>query len=172
MDSGLWVVDRDAGRRARSPRTPSANHAVRRLYVVLVLSLPAVRIAHAVTPVPTPSRTVTATATPTRTVTPTRTRTATPTPFLVADANCDGQGSAPDLTAAVIVSTDGTQFAQCADADPFRDRVLTDADFLPVLHDIFGTFDPVWTPTPSATPTVTRTPPPSVTPTATPPVSA
>jgi hypothetical protein len=86
---------------------------------------------------------------------------ATSLPFLVADANCDSRGSAADFTAAVIICGDYTQFPNCAGAEPFRDRPLTDEDFLPILHDIFMTFAPRETPTatasPTATPIVSRT---------------
>ncbi len=90
------------------------------------------------------------------------------TPRLVADANCDARPSAADFVAAIIVSADETQFPSCADAGPFRGRALSDADFLPILHDIFGTFTARWTPTPTLsrtatrTGTVTRTPTPTV----------
>ena len=111
------------------------------------------------------------------------------TPPLVADVNCDGRGSAADFTAAILVAADDTRFASCPDAVPFRDQILTPADFLPILHDLFATFTAPWTPTPTAshpatltptespvttrtgTPTLTPTPPPlptdSPTPTAT-----
>ncbi len=114
--------------------------------------------ARAVTPVPTPSWTSTPTRTATPTVTATASSTPTPTPLLLADTNCDGHSSAPDFTAAVTVSADGARFAACQDADPFRNRPLTDQDFVPILHDLFDTLGPRWTPTPSASPTVTGTP--------------
>lgn len=90
------------------------------------------------------------------------------TPQLAADANCDARPSAADFVAAIIVSGDETQFPSCADADPFRGHALNDGDFLPILHDIFGTFTARWTPTPTRsrtatrTGTVTRTPTPTV----------
>lgn len=79
-------------------------------------------------------------------------------PLPVADANCDGRGSAADFTAAVIVSGDGAQFPSCAAADPFRDRMLQDADFVPILHDLFDTFTAPRTATPTVSATVTGTP--------------
>src|SRR5262249_38131030 len=83
----------------------------------------------------------------------------TPTPRLVADANCDGVSSAADFTAAVIVADDGSRFPDCDGANQFRDRILIPRDFFAILHDIFATFVPPWTPTPTAVPpTPTRTP--------------
>lgn len=100
------------------------------------------------------------------------------TPPLVADVNCDGRGSAADFTAAILVAADDTRFPSCPDADPFRDQILTPADFLPILHDLFATFTAPWTPTatafrpstatPTASPIVTRTRTPTLTPTAPP----
>jgi hypothetical protein len=80
-----------------------------------------------------------------------------PTPFLVADVNCDGRSSSADFSAAVIVSGDGTNFRDCPDANPFRDRALDERDFLPMQHDLFGTFNAPHTPTPTVTATATRT---------------
>ncbi len=88
------------------------------------------------------------------------------TPPLVADVNCDGRTSAADFPAAIFVSADGTRFPACADADSFRDRTLTDRDFLPLLHDVFGTFNAPLTATPTASTTVT--PAGTMTPTRTP----
>jgi len=82
---------------------------------------------------------------------------ATPTPRLVADANCDGRATAADFVAAIMVSGDASQFPACRAADRFRERALTPNDLLPVLHDIFATFDQPRTPTPTASGTVTRT---------------
>jgi hypothetical protein len=86
--------------------------------------------------------------------TPSTGATTVPTPKPVADVNCDGRGSAADLSAAVIVYGDDTQFPSCLAANPFRGQPLT---ILPILHDIFGTFNPPWTPTPTPSPTITRT---------------
>lgn len=118
---------------------------------------------HAPTLTPTPTRTVTPTVSPT----PTRTPTHTPTlPPLVADANCDGRGTAADFCAAIIVSGNAALFPACSYADSFRDRDLSDRDFVPILADIFDTFATPWTPTPSPSSTITPTP--NGTPTATP----
>lgn len=110
--------------------------------------------AMAITPEPTNTRTRTPTPTPTATALPT----ATPTSSLLADANCDRVGSAPDLSAAIIVSVEPEQFPGCRGADQFRGRSLTDIDFLVIYQDLFATFDARWTPTPTASPTVSRTP--------------
>src|SRR5438067_893879 len=90
-------------------------------------------------------------------VAPVRAATPLPTP-LPADVNCDGASSAADFTAAVLVSVDGSRFAECASADPFRDRPLSAADFLSLLQGLFDTLSARWTPTPSASPTTTRSP--------------
>jgi len=100
------------------------------------------------------------------TVVPT-TNAAAPTPRPVADANCDGRTSAADFVAAIIVSGDAAQFPTCLAADRFRDRALTPTEFLPLLHDIFDTFDQPRTPTPTASRTVTRTTTSTVTPSST-----
>ena len=95
------------------------------------------------TPVQAPTLTFTPTRTATRTPTPTPTRTptATPTPLpLVADANCDGRGTAADFSAAIIVSGDASKFPGCADADSFRGRRLTNGDFIALLADVFDTY--------------------------------
>jgi hypothetical protein len=77
---------------------------------------------------------------------------------LVADANCDGRGSAADFVAAVTVAGDGSSFPDCDGADFFRDRPLSDRDLLPLLNDVFSTFAVPWTPTITMTPTRTGTP--------------
>ena len=119
---------------------------------------------HAPTLTPTPTRTPTPTAPPT----PTRTPTSTPTPLpLIADANCDGRGTAADFSAAIVVSGDASKFPTCVEADRFRDRGLSARDFIPILADIFATFAAPWTPTPSPSPTITRTPNGTATPTRT-----
>lgn len=76
---------------------------------------------------------------------------------LVDDVNCDQRGSAADFTAVMIVSGDDMQFPDCTGAAPYRDRLLTDDDLLPIFHDLFMTFEPRATPTASASPTVTPT---------------
>lgn len=119
---------------------------------------------HAPTLTPSPTRTLTPTASPT----PTRTQSPTPTPLpLIADANCDGRGTAADLSAAIIVSGNAAKFPACAAADRFRDRGLSDRDFIPILADIFDTFAVPWTPTPTPSFTITRTPNGTSTPTRT-----
>lgn len=110
--------------------------------------------AMAITPEPTNTRTRTPTPTPTASALPT----STPKSALLADANCDRVGSAPDLSAAIIVSVEPEQFPGCRGADQFRGRPLTDIDFLVIYQDLFATFDARWTPTPTASPTVSRTP--------------
>jgi hypothetical protein len=77
---------------------------------------------------------------------------------LFADANCDGRGTAADFCAAIIVSGNPAKFPACTYADLFRDRGLSDRDFIPLLADIFDTFAAPWTPTPSPSSTITRTP--------------
>lgn len=110
---------------------------------------------HAPTLTPSPTRTLTPTGAPT----PTRTPSPTPTPLpLLADANCDGRGTAADFSAAIVVSGNATKFPACAAADRFRDRGLSDRDFVPILADIFDTFAAPWTPTPTPSFTITRTP--------------
>jgi hypothetical protein len=125
-------------------------------------------------PTTTPSPRFTRTLFPTFTATPTSTPTPTraPTSSLVADANCDLVGSAPDLTAAIIVSHDPEQFPACRGAESFRGRPLTDNDFLALFDDLFDTFAIPWTATPTASQTVTRTATRTRTPSATPRVSA
>lgn len=76
----------------------------------------------------------------------------------VADANCDERGSAADFVAVIAVAYDGLLFADCEDADFFRDRPLADRDFLPLFNDVFSTFAVPWTPTITASPTITGTP--------------
>ena len=144
------------------------------------------------TPVHADTPTRTATRTPSVSVTPTATHTPAPTPTrepVLADANCDGAGSAADFTAAIRVSADENALPTCRGADLFRGRPLSTASFLPLFHDIFDSFAARWTPTPTptgrtATPTrtgtatpqatatrtvtPTRTPSPLPTPTATP----
>jgi len=110
--------------------------------------------AAAITPEPTNTRPRTPTPTPTATAL----ATATPTSSLLADANCDRVGSAPDLSAAIIVSVEPEQFPGCRGADLFRGHPLSDLDFLVIYQDLFATFDARWTPTPTASPTVSRTP--------------
>jgi hypothetical protein len=111
-------------------------------------------------PTSTPTPLFTRTLFPTCTASPTVTRTPTPAPAssLIADANCDGVGSAADLTAAIIVSYDPAQFPGCHGAESFRGRPLTNNDFLAVFADLFDTFGIAWTPTPTASRTVTATP--------------
>ncbi len=116
------------------------------------------------TPVHADTPTQTATRTPSVTVTPTATRTPVATPTLkpvLADANCDGVGSAADFTAAIRVSADENALPTCRGADLFRGQQLSMASFLPLFHDIFDSFAAPWTPTPTptgrtATPTPTR----------------
>jgi len=143
------------------------------LVAVVVLPIALVQRAdattvHAPTPTATMTRSPTVSASPTITQTPMQTPTRPPTPVLVADANCDGAGSAADFAAAIIVSADSAQFPTCTAANQFRGRFLTDEDFIPILHDIFATFDAPWTPTPTASPTVTLTRTRTLTPTQTP----
>ncbi|HVM97091.1 MAG TPA: hypothetical protein VMT89_11935 [Candidatus Acidoferrales bacterium] len=64
------------------------------------------------------------------------------------------------------MSFEPAQFPGCAGADLYRNRDLTDRDFLPLLNDMFSTFAAPWTPTPTLSPTITRTP--SITATGTP----
>ncbi|HVO28253.1 MAG TPA: hypothetical protein VMW56_31995 [Candidatus Margulisiibacteriota bacterium] len=118
---------------------------------------------HAPTLTPTPTRTATPSVPPTPPPTPTPTPTQRP---LFADANCDGRGTAADFAAAISVSGNAALFPACAYADLFRDRGLSDRDFVPILADIFDTFAAPWTPTPS--PSFTITPTPNATHTATP----
>ena len=78
--------------------------------------------------------TQTATRTPSVTVTPTATRTPVATPTLkpvLADANCDGVGSAADFSAAIRVSADENALPTCRGADLFRGQQLSTASFLP-----------------------------------------
>ena len=77
---------------------------------------------------------------------------------LIADANCDGRGTAADFCAAILASVDASKFPACRGADSFRGRPLFDRDFIPILVDIFSTFAAPWTPTPSPSPTITLTP--------------
>ncbi len=131
-----------------------------RLLVLFTQVMAVMAAAAQTTPVqaPTPTATASRTRTPTATATSTPTATRTPTPLpLVADANCDGRGSAADFCAAIIVSGDETRFASCAGAEPFRGRPLSEQDFLPLFHDIFDTFAAPWTPTPTRSSTVTPT---------------
>jgi len=115
-----------------------------------------------------PTATSTRTPSPTISATPTATASLTPTPlFLIADANCDERPTAADFVAAITVSTDPTRFPDCPDADTFRGVALSDRDLVPIEHDIFGTFNPPYTPTPTASPTITRTGTRTATPTAT-----
>lgn len=71
--------------------------------------------------------------------------------------NCDGDTSAADISAAILVSADPVQFPDCAAAGAFRGQPISDADLLPIIQDVFNFFDVAWTPTPSRTPTATRT---------------
>ena len=143
-------------------RPPSQLHAS--FLVACLISAFLLRCTAAVaqsTPIraPTLTRTPTLTGTPTTTSTPTSTRTPTSTPMpLVADANCDGRGTAADFCAAIMVSVDASKFPGCRGAESFRGRPLFDRDFIPILADIFSTFAAPWTPTPSPSPTITRTP--------------
>ncbi|HVN87988.1 MAG TPA: hypothetical protein VMW17_24365 [Candidatus Binatia bacterium] len=75
----------------------------------------------------------------------------------LADANCDGLSSPPDLTVAIIVSVQPTEFGSCFAANQFRSRPFTEASEALILDDIFGRREPEWTPTPTATATNTRT---------------
>ena len=86
---------------------------------------------------------------------------------LIADANCDGRGTAADFCAAIMASVDASKFPACRGADSFRGRLLFERDFIPILADIFSTFAAPWTPTPSPSPTITRTPNGTKTPTRT-----
>ncbi len=89
---------------------------------------------------------------------------------LLADANCDGIGSAADFVAASIVAQDTFAFNDCRGADPFRNGQLTPQTQELLLNDVFHRLELPWTPTPTQTPTTTRTPSTTrtVTPTGTP----
>jgi hypothetical protein len=146
------------------------------VWLVVVAAL--VRPADAQTP--TETATLTPTSLATRTLFPTFTQSPTPTPTptrtppspFLADANCDRVGSAADTIAAIIVSDDATRFADCLGANSFRGHPLSDNDFLALFNDLFSTFAVPFTPTPTASRTVTRTPSRTGTPTPTPRVSA
>jgi len=90
---------------------------------------------------------------------------------LIADANCDGRGTAADFCAAIMASVDASKFPACRGADSFRGRPLIDRDFIPILADIFSTFAAPWTPTPNPSATITRTPNGTNTPTRTAPLT-
>ncbi|MBI1818339.1 MAG: hypothetical protein HYR72_25440 [Deltaproteobacteria bacterium] len=77
---------------------------------------------------------------------------------LLADANCDGIGSAADFVAASIVAQDTFALHDCRGADPFCDGQLTPQTQELLLNDVFHRLELPWTPTPTKTPTTTRTP--------------
>lgn len=77
---------------------------------------------------------------------------------LLADANCDGIGSAADFVAASIVAQDTFAFNDCRGADPFRNGQLTPQTQELLLNDVFHRLELPWTPTPTHTRTITGTP--------------
>ena len=136
--------------RQRSPSPLRTSFLVACLIAAFLLRCTAAAAQSTPVHAPTLTQTPTRTWTPTTTPTLTRTPTATPTPMpLVADANCDGRGTAADFCAAIMASVDASKFPACRDADSFRGRPLVDRDLIPILADIFSTFAAPWTPTPS-----------------------